>query len=164
MVRARKVQVQHYFARARAGDFFRPCPIPTGVARLQPGKTSMIRRLSVVLLAALFLAVPLRALAGMAGPCLMPGHVCIGQDAVKAAAAGEPCHDAHPGGEGMASAVGVDVCTLCGDCCMGSTGLPVPFLVMPGGRPSSDLLLPPVPGDSGFLPEGPERPPRRSVL
>jgi len=124
----------------------------------------MTRKLTTLLLIALMLTVPLRAMAGVGMVCPadehaampmqdgMPGMHC--HDMQHDPDESQPPHQQHaPGG-----------CNLCADCCMGAHSLPISFQFDFADRPHST----PIPlihrAYTGFQPEGPERPPRSSAL
>lgn len=122
----------------------------------------MIQKLASLLLIALMLAVPLRAVAGVALPCMMAGHGATTPADMPKAAAADHCHDEQPCDEGRhAHPAG---CKLCGDCCLGSVSIPVSVRLPLADPPSSDVLILPFRAYASFMPDGPERPPRSTVL
>lgn len=127
----------------------------------------MNRTLSLLLLIVLILAVPLRALAGVAVPC-MTAHAATmpvtmqSMDHPGVQMADHDCHDAQSC-DHVKSHPAQDLCKLCADCCLGSASIPVHIRLALGDRTVSDILLLPVHGYAGFMPEGPERPPRHTV-
>lgn len=123
----------------------------------------MNRTLSSLLLIVLILAVPLRALAGVAVPC-MTAHAATmpSMDHLGPQIADHDCHDAQCC-DHVKSHPAQDLCKLCADCCLGSASIPIYIRLVLGERTVSDILLLPVHGYVGFMPEGPERPPRHTV-
>lgn len=137
----------------------------------------MAKKFTTLLLIALILTLPLRAVAGVALP-----HGAMGTTGGAEAPAqmqgemqGEMqamhCHDTdhsqvdgqrheQSGQDGHAHAG----CNVCADCCIGAVSPPVPFHFAYLDKPLST----PIPlfehAYAGFQPEGPERPPRSSAL
>lgn len=98
------------------------------------------------------LALPLQAFAS----AFMLGctHEADLQPMAVADAAG--CHESHPSGQAPAS----HDCEHCSACALGSA-LPIPMareLVLPAA--GGGFAVPPADTFSGFIPDGPERPPR----
>jgi hypothetical protein len=136
-----------------------------------------IARLAPLVIIALIATLPLRAVAGVAmahcpmdaapatqAPVAMPvsdatqAMHCHDMDDGDAqgsmARAHEPAPDQHTQG----------ACSHCVDCCVGAFSLPASFrFSLPDSSPSSVIPLF-QPSYAGFLPDGPERPPRSSTL
>ena len=132
----------------------------------------MPKKLTTLLLIAVMLALPLRAVAGMAMSGCAMSHAGMAadmmQDAVQqvgddcqhdmSGAAGH-CHDEGDNAPGSQASSG---CGACGDCCVGMLSIPMGMAHFSAESPSilvssSDLPY------AGFQPEGPDRPPRHFV-
>ena len=121
----------------------------------------MVRKFHALLLIALMLVLPLRALAGVAMPCPMESQ---GAMQMQDDEHGMPCHDMQQAHCDHERSHGHGGCATCGDCCVFSAGLPVSFrlgLIDPPSISPSPLFEQ---AYLGFQPEGPERPPRSAAL
>lgn len=125
----------------------------------------MPKKLASLLLIALMLAVPLRALAGVGMACSMADHAAMqmSHDMGHDMPAGH-CQDMQSASADMGAQHAQDGCNLCADCCLGTVSIPAAVQFAFAGKPGSDLVFSLAHAYAGFLPDGPERPPRHAVL
>lgn len=135
----------------------------------------MSRKLTTLLLIGLMLALPLRAVAGLAMFGCAPGHHTAGlvsghsgdqptqtmpchEGKPAPAAADDNCHQDH-GSTGKHA----NTCSTCGDCCVGALSIPVISQTALINEPASVLISFLGRSYAGFQPEGLERPPRYAL-
>jgi hypothetical protein len=134
-------------------DFGEPVTTPT-----------MAKKLTHLLLIALMLVVPLRALAGVAMACPMGSEAMQMQHAIPGEMPSGHCQDMQHGQGDMDQQHAQGGCNLCADCCLGSASVPVAVRFASFDKSRSPLISLFDLAYSGFQPEGPERPPRSSAL
>jgi hypothetical protein len=124
--------------------------------------STMAKRLTTLVLIALMLVAPLRALAG-ADTCPMEAQAATQMpDQMQGEMPAGHCHEMHHGQGDMGHHQGG--CALCADCCMASLSLPVSIQFGFIPNPQA-ILISLFPRDyTGFQPDGPERPPRSAAL
>jgi hypothetical protein len=134
----------------------------------------MKRKLSAFLLIALVFSLPLRAVAGVSMILCGSGHHGMthgemahdpdGGGPMSSASADMHGHH-HPGGQMHDSGSHSPVpCSTCGDCCAVALSGPLPYHPVLGLDVVSTVIAFPVLPYTNFVPDGPERPPRTSVL
>lgn len=122
----------------------------------------MANKLTTLLLIALMLVLPLRAMAGLAMACPMASDAAM-QMPHEGSAEMPSGHCQHEQGDSdQQHAQGG--CKLCADCCMASFSLPVSIQFGLAANPQSILIPLFIQAYTGFQPEGPERPPRSSAF
>lgn len=120
----------------------------------------MAKKLTHLLLIALMLVLPLRALAGVAMACPMGERGAM--QMVHEMPSGH-CQDMQHEQDDMDRQHAQGGCNQCADCCLASFSLPVSNQF--GLASHSPSILNPlfIQAYAGFKPEGPERPPRSST-
>lgn len=141
-------------------------------------KETMLRKFTTLLLIGLMLALPLRAVAGMAMFGCAPNHHTANfvspehsvapsmqdmsgcHEGMQAPSdAHDNCHQDH-GSTGKHAAT---TCSACGDCCVGALSIPVIAQIGLSHEPASALITFLDHPYAGFHPEGPDRPPRLAL-
>jgi hypothetical protein len=136
----------------------------------------MPRKLTTLLLIGLMLALPLRAVAGLAMFGCAPGHHTAGLVSPEHSDAQSmqdmPCHEGKPAPatahdnchqDHGSTGKHANTCSTCGDCCVGALSIPVISQTALISEPDSVLISFVDRSYAGFQPEGPERPPRHAL-